>query len=266
MWQSGSGGSIPTMAAYVFGSIGIFRLVSSALCPEGKVNGATQVAAWAAAIIYCANPNLIYMQGTSMGESLYVAFFIWAGVYFAEFARGEAKASRSLTRCGFCLAAACLTRYDGWFLAVLMVVGAAVVRFQVFKRKEEVPRLGASQISLFKFVLIAAAAPVFWLAYNAVVYRNPLEFANGPYSAHAIEQKTATVNPAKGNLRAAASYFLKAAELNVSEANWLGRLWLALAMLGSLVAAFGTRGRLALWLWVPLPFYALSLAYGSIPI
>ena len=34
-----------------------------------------------------------------------------------------------------------------------------------------------------------------------------LEFANGPYSAKAIEQKTATVNPAKGNLLAAGSYF-----------------------------------------------------------
>src|SRR5216683_1575660 len=110
------------------------------------------------------------------------------------------------------------------------------------------------------------ASPCIWLFYNAAVYRNPLEFANGPYSAHAIEQKTATVNPAKGNLRAAASYFLKAAELNVSEANWLGRLWLALALLGSFVAGFSGRGRAGLWLWAPLPFYSLSVAYGSVPI
>ena len=266
MWQSGSGGSIPSMAAYVFGALGIFRLVRSALCLEGKVNGATQVSAWAAAIIYCANPNLIYMQATAMGESLYLAFFIWAAVYFAEFARGGETSARSLTKCGVCLAAACLTRYDGWFLAVLMVVGAVVVSFHVFKRKEEAPRFGASRISLLRFFLIAAAAPVFWLAYNAAVYRNPLEFANGPYSAHAIEQKTATVNPAKGNLRAAASYFLKAAELNVSEANWLGRLWLALALLGSFVAGFSGQGRAGLWLWAPLPFYSLSVAYGSVPI
>src|SRR5712675_1567334 len=127
MWQSGSGGSIPSMAAYVFGALGIFRLVRSALCPEGKVNGATQVSAWAAAIIYCANPNLIYMQATAMGESLYLAFFIWAAVYFTEFARGGSKASRSLSKCGACLAAACLTRYDGWFLTTLMVVGAVIV-------------------------------------------------------------------------------------------------------------------------------------------
>ena len=52
----------------------------------------------------------------------------------------------------------------------------------------------------------------------------------------------------------------------MGEANWLGRLWLALALLGSLVAGFSGRGRVGLLLWVPLPFYALSVAYGSVPI
>ena len=33
------------------------------------------------------------MQATAMGESLYLAFFIWAVVYFAEFAHGNAKLS-----------------------------------------------------------------------------------------------------------------------------------------------------------------------------
>ena len=100
-------------------------------------------------------------------------------------------------------------------------------------------------MAIAKFVLLAAAAPALWLAYNAIVYRNPLEFANGPYSAKAIEQKTATVNPAKGNLFAAGSYFLKAAELDIAEASWLGRLWLALAILGSAVTGFSGRGRVA---------------------
>src|SRR5579863_4103524 len=31
MWRSGSGGSIPSMAAFVLGSLGVFRLVRSAL-------------------------------------------------------------------------------------------------------------------------------------------------------------------------------------------------------------------------------------------
>jgi hypothetical protein len=266
MWQSGSGGSIPSMAGYALGVLGMFRLVRAALRRNGQVDKLATIGAWAAAIVYGANPNLIYMQATAMGESLYLAFFIWGVMYFVEFTQGNEKAP---TKCGLCLAAACLTRYDGWFLAAVLVVVAAVVNS--YSRK--VPEDGSpgssaspSRTALAKFVLLAAAAPLLWIAYNGLVYRNPLEFANGPYSAKAIEQKTATVNPAKGNLLAAGSYFLKAAELNVGEANWQGRLWLALALLGSLVAWFKRRGRVALLLWAPLPFYALSIAYGSVPL
>jgi hypothetical protein len=265
MWQSGTGGSIPSMAAYVLAVWGIFRLVRNALSRDGEAP-ATPLDAWAAAIIYAANPNLIYMQATAMGESLYLACFIWAVVYFAEFARGKARA---LTKCGLCLTAACLTRYDGWFLAGLLSVGALMVYSRLPKRGDGEAansRIQPSRGQIVRFVLIAAAAPIFWLAYNATVYHNPLEFANGPYSAKSIEQKTATVNPAKGNLLAGGSYFLKAAELNVAELSWLGRLWLAMALLGSLVAANSGRGRIALLLWTPLPFYALSVAYGSVPI
>jgi len=269
MWQSGSGGSIPSMAGFVFGVLGIFRLVRAAFGRDGEMDGAAKVGAWTSALAYGANPNLIYMQATAMGESLYLAFFIWTAVYFAEFARGGAKASRSLTKCGLCLVAACLTRYDGWFLAAILVVLAAVLGSHLGNvRGDGTSRftIPGSRAAILRFVLIAVAGPAFWLGYNAVVYRNPLEFANGPYSAKAIEQKTATVNPAKGNLLAAGSYFLKAAELDVGEANWLGRLWLALALLGSLLAGWSGRGRVALLLWAPLPFYALSVAYGSVPI
>jgi hypothetical protein len=271
MWQTGAGGSIPSMAGFVLGVLGIFRLVRSVLTRNGEVDVTAKVGAWTAAILYGANPNLIYMQATAMGESLYLALFIWSVVYFSEFARQAdvATAGRSLTKCGLCLTAACLTRYDGWFLAAVLVVAVMTVASRPRKAREgSAPGVvvASSRTAVAKFILLAAAGPLLWLAYNAAVYQNPLEFANGPYSAKAIEQNTATVNPAKGNPLAAGSYFLKAAELNVGNTNWQGRLWLALAMLGSLAAIFGARGRLALLLWVPLPFYALSIAYGSIPI
>jgi hypothetical protein len=266
LWQTGAGGSIPSMAAYVFGVLGIFRLVRIALTRNGQVDDVAKLGPWLAALVYAANPNLIYMQATAMGEALYLAFFIWAIVYFAEFARGNAKA---LTRCGLCVTAASLTRYDGWFLAAVLVPLAVILYSRLRNRREDEAANTAqlpSRSQLVKFVLIAAAGPALWLAYNAAVYRNPLEFANGPYSAKSIEKKTATVNPAKGNLWAATSYFLKASELNVAQSGWLGRTWLALALLGSLVSWFERRGRAALLLWTPVPFYALSIAYGSVPI
>jgi len=78
MWRTGAGGSIPSMAAYVFGAIGIFRLTRNALSQAAMPDAPASIAAWIAALIYAANPNLIYMQSTAMGESLYLAFFIWA--------------------------------------------------------------------------------------------------------------------------------------------------------------------------------------------
>jgi hypothetical protein len=278
MWQSGMGASIPSMAGFVLGVLGVFRLVRTAVPVGGEVDEATKICAWATAMTFAANPNLIYMQSTAMGESLYLACFVWSVAYFAEFARyrysgatqpSQLQANRFLMKCGLCLLAACLTRYDGWFLAVILVVAVAVIAIRDYSSPAIKPAQSSSppvRSAMVKFLFLAALGPALWLAYNAAVYRNPLEFANGPYSAKAIEQNTATVNPAKGNVVAAGAYFLKAAELNVGASPWQGRLWLALALLGSLVAAFSGRLRAALLLWAPLPFYALSVAYGSVPI
>jgi len=266
MWQTGFGGSIPSLAAYMFSVAGIFRLVRGTLgFPENQV---ARPAAWIAAIIFAANPNLIYLQTTAMTEPLYLALFIWAVVYLVEFAHairdGQAgDASALLTRCGLCLAAACLTRYDGWFLTVA-AVGAVLLALTAGEK------LKTSWRPLAKFALLAGAAPVLWLAYNAVVYSNPLEFANGPYSAKAIEKKTAVPgfppHPGTGAPLTAASYFLKSAELNLAEGNW-GRLWLLALLAGTGAVLLFERGFWPLLLlWAPLPFYTLSIAYGGVPI
>jgi hypothetical protein len=269
-WRTGVGGSIPSIMAYVFGVIGIFRLVRGALSFHGQPDAAARIASWLAAGIYAANPNLIYLQTTAMTEPLYLAFFIWTVVHFLEFRQSavvldddlHAAASSSLTKCGLCLAGACLTRYDGWFLAAAMCIAAVPVALRA---------KGSSLRRSFKtFVLLAAAAPVLWLAYNAVIYHNPFEFATGPYSARAIEQKTSgpgtPPHPGANHLPAAASYFLKSAELNVAVGNW-PKLWLILVLAGTLMSAiFDHRLRPLLLLWIPLPFYMLSVAYSGVPI
>src|SRR5256885_8622828 len=68
MWQTGAGGSIPSMAGYVFAVMGIFRLTRSALAGN-QSDRYTRFAAWTAAVVFAANPNLIYMQSTAMGET-----------------------------------------------------------------------------------------------------------------------------------------------------------------------------------------------------
>lgn len=272
-WRSGAGGSVPSLIAYVFAVVGIFRLVRNALSFPGEPDTESRTAAWFAAAIFGANPNLIYLQSTAMTEPLYLAFFIWTIVYFEEFsetlsARNEemSSARSPLWRCGLCIAAAEFMRYDGWFLGVA-VAAAAIVLVSIKAAGAHRTEL---RHALRNFLLLIAAAPMMWLAYNWIIYRNPLEFANGPYSARAVEKKSATPgfppHPGSHNVAVAGQYFLKSTEDNLAGGS-LQRIWIAIAALGTVLALILDR-RLAilLLLWLPLLFYALSIAYGGVPL
>lgn len=264
LWRSGVGGSIPSMAAYVLGVAGVFRLVRAR---------ASRTAAWLAAAIYALNPSLLYMQSTAMTESVFLAALVWSVAYFDDFLRGlrqddTVSASRAIERCGIALAASIFTRYDGWILA--FVIGlcavAATLRWLAGGIAGRRPLLR----SMTSFLFLLALCPALWLAHNYKINRRPLDWLNGPYSAKAIERRSSHAGdppyPGKDHPLVAAQYFLKAARMNTGEAgqeNWM----LALASAGVLIAAFRPRrfGALIL-LWLPLPFYAYSIAYGSVPI
>src|SRR5881394_95005 len=111
LWQTGIGGSFPSMLAYVFSVTGIFGLVRI-LLPEGsEVRGRAVVrfTAWLAATIFALNPNIIYLQTTAMTEPLYLAFFIWAVVFFAKALQlcrsgDKPRGNSAFVRAGLCLA------------------------------------------------------------------------------------------------------------------------------------------------------------------
>lgn len=259
LWQTGLGASIPSMLAYVAGTLGIFRLVRGM---------ASRLAAWTAALIFAFNPNLIYMQATAMTESLYLALFIWAIVYFSEFCRsvGEdpAGSRRALEKCALLVAAAMLVRYDGWFLAAVIALAVAVRIWRAWPVARPVHR------GLVNYLLLTGAVAALWLAYNYAAYGNPLEFANGPYSARAIQQRswtpTWTSYPGESSPRTATLYFLKATRVSLGEGK--GELLMsAIAFIGLLCVFFFAR-RFLPWalLWAPLIFYPACIAWGSVPL
>jgi 4-amino-4-deoxy-L-arabinose transferase-like glycosyltransferase len=259
MWQTGLGASIPSMAAYVAGALGVYRLVCGL---------ASRPAAWIAALLYGLNPNLIYMQTTAMGESLYLALFVWSAVYFAEFVRQVQDepdhAAESLKKCGLVVSAAMLVRYDGWFLAAVIAVCAVIImrRLPAFARP--------LRRGLLNFLLFTGFTAALFLVYNQVAFGNALEFANGPYSARAIQQRSKTPTmptyPGERSPRDATLQFLKVSRLNVAEGR--PELWLFTAALVGLLASLYFSRRYLSWaiLWTPLPFYVLCIAWGSVPI
>jgi hypothetical protein len=274
-WQSGLAGAIPSIGCYILGCVGVYRLARMWL--------AASPAAVAVAF-YGLNPGLLYMQATAMTEPLFLAEIIWATLLIAEFCRAvkpmpaeqspepeasqnrDRLASRLLVAAGLVLLAAVFTRYDGWIFTSLawLVAAAAMLRAKAWR-----DRAGGA---FFLFTVMLAVAPLLWMAYNAKQFGDPLDFLRGPYSAKAIEERTmppgAWHHPGWHSMRVSALYFLKAAELGTVPLRFANTLFL-LSVAGTVAAiARGWSGSMAalMLLWVPLPFYAYSVAYGSVPI
>ena len=274
LWRSGIAGAIPGMVAFVLGTLGIFRLVNARV---------GTVAAYVAAAIYALNPNLLYLQTTAMNEPIFLAFFIWSLVYLDEFLRAafpagvespirpaQLKPRQALEYCGITMAGGAFTRYDGWFSAAIIGIVLACVFF-TWRPQIADSRLRRSATKSFaEALLLNALVPIHWLIHTWAVSGHALDFATGPYSAKAIALRStmrgAPPYPGQDHLFTAAIYFLKAAQLNMGPASW-GRLLLFLALLGLAIALWRVRRYgVLLLLWLPLAFYALSIAYGSVPI
>jgi hypothetical protein len=266
-WHSGLAGACLSIPSYVLGCAGIYRLARMWL----DMPAAVVVVAF-----YGLNPGLLYMATTAMTEPLFLAEMIWAVLLIVQYQRaldpespGGPSASRLLIRAGLVLVAAIFTRYDGWVYAAVAWL-FATWRLLAGRRRWswKGPEVGAWVL----FTALLIAAPSLWLAYNAKQFGDPLDFIRGPYSAHAIEARTtppgASPHPGVHNLRVSALYFLKAAQLGAAPLP-LGRLLCWLSAAGTLAALWSFRRR-RIWpvllLWLPLPFYAYSVAYGSVPI
>jgi 4-amino-4-deoxy-L-arabinose transferase-like glycosyltransferase len=274
LWRSGIAGSIPSMVAYIVGTLGIFRLV------RGR---ASALVAYFAAAIYALNPNLLYLQSTAMNEPIFLAFFIWALVYLDEFLRAtspyavdphvmpaQMKSERALEACGMTLAGGAYTRYDGWFVAAIVVVVILCILARWWRRVADSAQRKSMAKSLIELLVLNALVPVDWFVYTYCVSGYGLDFLNGPYSAKAIVLRTtargAPPYPGQHDLFTAALYFLKSAKLSMG-ADFCGQALFALALAGTAAAAWKFRRYgVFLLLWLPLPFYALSIAYGSVPI
>lgn len=270
LWRSGVGASIPSMAAYVLGVLGIYRLA------RGRASASAAVFA---SSVYALNPSLLYLQSTAMTESIFLCAFIWAIAYFDEFLRGlraepgdrevSMPAWKALERCGMCLAAGVYTRYDGWFYAFFVGIAAVAAAARWIVAHRGTPQAQRLTRSAAAVLLLLALCPVLWLAHNYKNSGRPLDWLNGPYSAKAIEQRStrpgAPPYPGKNHPFVASEYFLKAARMNTGEGS--REFWMiALAAAGATVSLFRRRFAPMLLLWMPLPFYAYSVAFGSVPI
>ncbi len=272
-WRSGFAPVIPSATCYLLACLGLYRLARFWLSPASSCVGLA---------LFAANPNLLYLQTTAMTEPLFLCELIWSVLFLVEWHQslsGDLTRERKLLWAVIAiLVAAVFTRYDGWILAFLAWTGMAIC---LLRRG----RLLSLNFILASVILLAA--PLTWMAYNAVVFGDWLDFMRGPYSAKAIELRTSSsaVDPHPGwhNPWVATSYFLKAAEMDTAAFGW-GTGVFVISLLGTGWGWFrfrlerktgkpestpGAANQTWLWillLWLPLPFYAYSVSYGSVPI
>jgi len=257
-WANGIAGLIPSSLAWLASCWGIHRLARQWLRPA---------AAGLALAFFALNPNLLYMQTTAMTEPLFVCEMVWTALWLVQWRASLESAdirrsNRILWLLVVVLVAAVYTRYDGWIMALIAWVAIGVVLL----------RRGLLRSRVFWMATaVVVAAPAAWFAYNAVVFGDWLDFMRGPYSAKAIEMRTAMPgagppHPGWHNPWVSLLFYVKAAEMD--SAVW-GNLLLAVSLLGTTWAWLTERRPHFAWsllLWLPVPFYTYSVAYGSVPI
>jgi hypothetical protein len=203
-----------------------------------------------------------------MTEPLFLAILIWATVLtmdcVVDIRSGRlGSVNRKLIGLGLLIVAAVFTRYDGWIFgaAVWCVIAWHVLR-PPDTRRRIMPGFAV-------FTLLALAGPIAWLAYNQHFFHDPLDFMRGPYSASAIERRTTPPGshhyPGWHDPVWSAVLYLRTSQLDA--AAWEAGFAVASLAIAGLVLAIRRKLELAsILLWMPLPFYIYSIAFGSIPI
>ena len=257
-WANGLAGLIPSALAYIASCVGIFRLARNWL-------------RWPAALVglafFALNPNLLYLQTTAMTEPLFLCEMIWLAVWLVEWhgavGKNPQRATKLLRGVALALVAAVFTRYDGWVLALLAWTCVGIVQMRKSTLRSR---------AFWTMSGVVVAAPLLWFAYNGLVFGDWLDFARGPYSAAAIEERTTTgsgpPHPGWHDPWVSLLFFVKCGEMDAAPEQW-GNFLLITSLLGTVWGWLkcGRTGFVwALFLWLPVPFYAYSVSFGSVPI
>lgn len=239
-WRTGLAGIIPSAICFVAAGAFLFAAARRAW--------RSAAAGLAAMLMFALNPNILYLQSTPMTEMLFaasLAMLLWATLWFRD-----SQSVWPVLAAAAASNAASLTRYEGWF-----VIPFAALYFLIAARRKRYAIL---------FALLAALAPLAWLAHNRFYYGNALEFYNGPWSAIAIYHRYLGQGmkpyPGDHDWKAALRYYFAAARL------FAGWSTLAAGAAG-ILAAFARR---VLWpiffLALPPAFYIWSMHSSGTPI
>ena len=184
MWHSGLAGALWSMLSFVAtGTLIYLYLRELGVGLLGRFVGVS---------LFAANLNSLYLQSTAMTE-LVLLSTMTAGAYFL-LRWYQTENTLHLIYTAFFIMLSTLVRYDGWFLFFFATLLMSIFIF----RKSGYWH--AEGIFIF-FCTLAGFGVFLWLLWNALIFKDPLYFAFGPYSAHAQQDQlnSAGVLPTKGD-------------------------------------------------------------------
>jgi hypothetical protein len=182
MWHSGLSGALVSMASFIALGVLIYKFLK-----QLKVGVLGRLAAL---LVFVCNINILYLQSTPMTELLLLATMT-ASVYDLLLWHKNEKILH-LIKAGFWVMLSTLVRYDGWFLllyACLLIV-IHVAQFKgILKIKSVLKNYTRVEGTVLLFATLGFLGIFLWLLWNLLIFKDPLYFAFGPYSAHAQQQQ-----------------------------------------------------------------------------
>jgi hypothetical protein len=245
-WHTGLSGALQSMVSFVATALVIYSLLGK--LKVGLIGRLFGV------VVFATNMNILYLQSTAMTELLLLATMT-IGVY--ELILWHKHESLIyLIRSSFWIMLSTLVRYDGWFLFFYSAV--LVIIYGLQKKNWKL-----SEGMFVIFSTLAGFGIFLWLVWNMVIFKDPLYFIFGPYSAHAQQEQLddAGVLATKKNVGLSLQYYSYALVYNS------GLLPVVLATLGFIVMLtdknLNSRVRIgSTALMAPLAFNILALYLG----
>lgn len=248
LWHSGLAGSAVSAAAFVGSAVLVYKIAERL---AGRRAGLVAFA------LFAFNPSALYLQATPLTEMFFV-FNLLATVWFImEWAR--TKATKPLLLAAGFLLLATLSRYDGWFLALVVI--AAVAAYDYLTDRD--PRQTEATTIVFSTLALFGAG--LWLVWNWVIFKNPFYFAFGQYSAKS-QQRSLLAQDLLPSYHDLGNALAQTAWASLLISDWV------LAVTGVLGAGYVTwrivRTRAYHLLWVlllafSLPYYVFNLYNGN---
>ncbi len=172
MWHSGLSGALVSMVSYIGSGLFIWLILK-------KLN-LNLIGRLAGVFAFAANANILYLQSTAMTELLFI--FTFCAAFYEILCWYKSDKVWYLVKAAFWIMLSTLTRYDAWFLFI--VITALVTLTSFFKRGFK-----SAEGTFLLFTTLGGFGILLWFIWNFLIFGDPLFSFFGPYSAYAQQKQ-----------------------------------------------------------------------------